>query len=109
MPKDFTVKSIALHKCCSSQCIFAVNRQMGTVNFQLQAVLDKFPDHQELVRHLYYKDMEFRSICEEYYLAIAQLNKFKKEFSEKIESVGEYERALYELEKELAGCITSNK
>jgi uncharacterized protein (UPF0262 family) len=74
---------------------------MESINFQLEAVRERFPEYKEDILSLYYKDPEFRAICEDYYLCIRYLEKVKKEYTEKIESINEYERIQTELEKEL--------
>ena len=50
---------------------------------------------------LYYQDKKFRAIVEDYYLAVQHLDKFRKQYSEKLESIEEYEKVLHELEIEL--------
>jgi hypothetical protein len=54
---------------------------------------------------LYYRDNKFRAIVEDYYLAIQHLDKFRKQFSEKLESIEEYEKVLHDLEIELRDRI----
>jgi uncharacterized protein (UPF0262 family) len=54
---------------------------------------------------LYYHDNKFRAIVEDYYLAVQHLDKFRKQFSEKLETIEEYENVLHELEIELQGRI----
>ena len=75
--------------------------QMEAKNFQLEVVKDRWPEYKDDILALYYRDKKFRAIVEDYYLAIQHLDKFRKQFSEKLESIEEYEKVLHELEIEL--------
>jgi len=79
--------------------------KMDTINSQLEAIKERWPEHKDDILALYYKDAKFRAICDDYYLSLQYLNKFKKEFSEKLETIEEYERLLHDLEIELQGRI----
>ena len=74
---------------------------MEAKNFQLEVVKGRWPEYKDDILSLYYKDNKFRAIVEDYYLAIQHLDKFRKQFSEKLESIEEYEKVLRELEIEL--------
>jgi len=74
---------------------------MEAKNFQLEAVKEKWPQFKDHILSLYYHDPRFRAICEDYYLAVQHLEKFRKQFSEKLETIEEYENVLHELEIEL--------
>jgi len=74
---------------------------MEAKNFQLEVVKERWPEHKDDILSLYYRDNKFRAIVEDYYLAIQHLDKFRKQFSEKLESIEEYEKVLRELEIEL--------
>ncbi len=74
---------------------------MEAKNFQLQVVKERFPLEEREIGRLYYHDMEFRAICEDYYLCLFYLGKFRKESSEKNETVEEYEKIMHDLESEL--------
>ena len=78
---------------------------MAAVNFQLEAVKKRFPEYKDDILALYRADTEFRTIVDDYFLCISYLEKFKKEFSEKIDSITEYERMQQELEKELKNTL----
>lgn len=78
---------------------------MEAKNFQLEVVKERWPEYQDHIRSLYYKDNKFRAIVEDYYLAVQHLDKFRKQFSEKMESIEEYEKVLHELEIELQDRI----
>jgi hypothetical protein len=74
---------------------------MEAKNFQLEAVKKRWPEYKDHILSLYYHDNKFRGIVEDYYLAVQHLDKFRKQFSEKLESIEEYEKVLRELEVEL--------
>jgi hypothetical protein len=79
--------------------------KMDTINSQLEAIKERWPEQKDDILALYYKDAKFRAICDDYYLSLQYLNKFKKEFSEKLETIEEYEKILTELETELQDRI----
>jgi DNA repair ATPase RecN len=79
--------------------------QMEAKNFQLEVVKERWPEHKDDILSLYYRDNKFRAIVEDYYLAIQHLDKFRKQFSEKLESIEEYEKVLHDLEIELRDRI----
>ena len=74
---------------------------MEPLNIQLSIIKEMFPDQKEWVGELYSKDEEFRSLCDDYSTCIRFLYKFKKESSEKIDSIQEYENVRMILEREL--------
>lgn len=78
---------------------------MEAKNFQLEVVKERWPEYQDDILSLYYQDKKFRSIVEDYYLAVQHLDKFRRQFSEKLESIEEYEKVLHELEVELQNRI----
>ena len=80
-------------------------RTMEARNFQLETVKERWPKYKDHIADLYYKDAKFRTICEDYYLCIQYLEKFKKEFSERLETIEEYKKIQQELEKELQDRI----
>jgi hypothetical protein len=82
--------------------------RMEVKNFQLEAVKERWPEYQDHILSLYYRDNKFRAICEDYYLCIQHLDKFRKEFSEKLQTIEEYEKMLQELEIELKGRINAD-
>jgi hypothetical protein len=79
--------------------------KMETKNLQLEAIKKKWPEYKDQIMALYYRDTKFRAICDDYYLSLQYLNKFRKEFSEKLETIEEYEKILTELEMELQDRI----
>ena len=83
--------------------------KMDAINYQLEAIKERWPKYKDHILALYYKDPKFRAICDDYYLSLQYLSKFKKEFSEKLETIKEYEKLLNELESELQGRIDKNK
>jgi hypothetical protein len=78
---------------------------MEAKNFQLETVKERWPEYKDHILSLYYRDNRFRAICEDYYLCMKHLDKFRKEFSEKLETIEEYEKMRQELENELQGRI----
>jgi len=70
-------------------------------NLQLEAIKEKWPEYKDQIMALYYQDTKFRAICDDYYLSLQYLNKFRKEFSEKLETIEDYENIITELETEL--------
>jgi hypothetical protein len=74
-------------------------------NLQLEAIREKWPEYKDQIMALYYKDTKFRAICDDYYLSLQYLNKFRREFSEKRETIEEYEKLLNDLAIELQGRI----
>jgi len=74
-------------------------------NLQLEAIKEKWPEYKDQIMALYYQDTKFRAICDDYYLSLQYLNKFRKEFSEKLDAIEDYEKILNELEGELQGRI----
>ena len=78
---------------------------MKLLNEHLKAVKEKFPDEAARIEDLYASDEDFRTLCEDYFSCIQQLQKFKKEFSEKQYSFDEYKNIQTELEKELYNFI----
>ena len=79
--------------------------KMDTINSQLQAIKERWPEYKDQIMALYYRDTKFRAICDDYYLSLQYLDKFRKEFSEKRETIDEYEKLLHDLEIELQGRI----
>lgn len=82
---------------------------MEAKNFQLQAVKERFPAQERDITNLYYHDLEFRAICEDYYLCMFYLIKFRKETSETTQSVEEYEEIKRVLESELLDRLRAGK
>jgi hypothetical protein len=78
---------------------------MEAKNFQLETVKERWPEYKDHILSLYYTDNKFRAICEDYYLCMRHLDKFRKEFSEKLQTIEEYEKMRQELEVELQGRI----
>jgi len=78
---------------------------MEPLNIQLSIIKEMFPDQKEYIGELYAKDEEFRSLCDDYSTCIRFLHKFKKEFSEKVDSIDEFENARKMLEKELSEYV----
>ena len=74
---------------------------MESLDAQLRAVKQKFPEQGDRIEQLYESDEDFRALCADYVLCIRQLVEIEKEFSEKEHSMKEYKNIRKELEKEL--------
>ncbi|HYK44134.1 MAG TPA: hypothetical protein VEV83_03135 [Parafilimonas sp.] len=78
---------------------------MESLNAQLRAVKQKFPEQGDRIEQLYEVDEDFRALCADYVLCMRQLVEIEKEFSEKEHSMKEYKNIRRELEKELHDFI----
>ena len=82
---------------------------MEVKSFRLKTIKERWPEYKDHILSLYYTDNKFRAICEDYYLCMSHLDKFRKEYSEKQQTIEEYERLRQELEIELQGRINSEQ
>ena len=80
---------------------------MESLDAQLRAVKQKFPEQGDRIEQLYESDEDFRALCADYVLCIRQLVEIEKEFSEKEHAMKEYKIIRKELEKELHEFIYS--
>jgi DNA repair ATPase RecN len=80
---------------------------MESLNAQLRAVKEKFPEQSNRIEELYEMDEDFRTLCHDYVLCMRQLMEIKKQFSEKQHYMKEYKYIRKELEKELHDFIFS--
>ena len=80
---------------------------MESLDAQLRAVKQKFPEQGDRIEQLYESDEDFRALCADYVLCIRQLVEIEKEFSEKEHSMKEYKNIRKELERELHDFIYS--
>ena len=80
---------------------------MESLDAQLRAVKQKFPEQGDRIEQLYESDEDFRALCADYVLCMRQLVEIEKEFSEKEHSMKEYKNIRKELEKELHEFIYS--
>ena len=78
---------------------------MESLDAQLRAVKQKFPEQGDRIEQLYEDDEDFRALCADYVLCMRQLVEIEKEFSEKEHSMKEYKNIRRELEKELHDFI----
>jgi len=85
--------------------LWATMSKIDARNLQLEAIKEKWPEYKDQIMALYYRDTKFRAICDDYYLSLQYLNKFRKEFSEKLETIEDYENIITELETELRDRI----
>ena len=80
---------------------------MESLDAQLRAVKQKFPEQGDRIEQLYESDEDFRALCADYVLCMRQLVEIEKEFSEKEHSMKEYKNIRKELERELHDFIYS--
>jgi len=80
---------------------------MESLDAQLRAVKQKFPEQGDRIEQLYESDDDFRALCADYVLCMRQLVEIEKEFSEKEHSMKEYKNIRKELERELHDFIYS--
>ena len=80
---------------------------MESLDAQLRAVKQKFPEQGDRIEQLYESDEDFRALCADYVLCMRQLVEIEKEFSEKEHAMKEYKNIRKELEKELHEFIYS--
>ena len=74
---------------------------MKSVTDQLGILKNHFPLQEEKIENLYHVDPVFRTLCSDYIYCLDALEKLRFEFSEKMNSVDEYENVKQELEAEL--------
>ncbi len=74
---------------------------MKSVKDQLGILKNHFPLQEEKIEDLYQDDPVFRTLCSDYIYCLDALEKLRFEFSEKRNSVDEYEHVKKELETEL--------
>ncbi|WP_306753140.1 hypothetical protein [Paracoccus actinidiae] len=68
-----------------------------------------FPDRAKAIRRLYLKDEQFRSICEDLFLAQASLRQFEgKPDAETLEEVKDFRTVLQELKAELRAYLDAS-
>lgn len=79
--------------------------KMESLNAQLRAVKQKFPEQNERIEELFEQNNDFRTLCMDYFLCLQYMQKFKEEFSEKHLTLEEYKSIRSELEKELSDSI----
>ena len=80
---------------------------MESLDAQLRAVKQKFPEQGDRIEQLYESDEDFRALCADYVLCMRQLVEIEKEFSEKEHAMKEYKNIRKELERELHDFIYS--
>ena len=79
--------------------------QMESLNAQLRAVKQQFPEQGDRIEQLYESDEDFRALCADYLLCMRHLLEIEKEFTEKKHTIVEYKSIRRELEKELHDFI----
>ena len=74
---------------------------MKSVIDQMNIVKDRFPLHKNKVEELYHGNPVFRTLCNDYIYCLEYLDKLRNEFTEKKNSVDEYEQVKQDLEGDL--------
>jgi hypothetical protein len=73
----------------------------------LKMVINKFPEQANRLTELFYKDENFREICEDYVLCIRSMDKIISTTSMTNRILKEYKKALKELENEMLMYLDS--
>ena len=74
----------------------------------LAEAIARFPDQAPLLRRLALKDQAFRSLCEDYALALASLARFEaRSDAAKRPEIADYQMVIAELESEVARFLTA--
>lgn len=80
--------------------------QPNSARSQMGVVSDRFPKFVSVIRRLFLKDQGFRSICEDYVLAVETLARFQRlpdaDFRTEIP---EFKRVVHELEVEILSYL----
>ena len=82
---------------------------MEVINEELRAAKERFPDQSARIEELYKSDPDFKALCADYLLCIKTLQEFRKEFSNKLSAIAEYQDICQDLEKELGDFISDAK
>ena len=73
---------------------------------EIDAVIDRFPEHAPLIKRLFLKDRVFRSVCEDFSVAMVTLERFKNlPDADYRTEIPEYKRVIRELEVEILSCL----
>ena len=73
-------------------------------------VVERFPERKELVRRLYLKDEQFRSMCEDFLLSIDSLRRFEGRPDAHLRpEVDDYRALLGELEAEIRSYLATTE
>lgn len=74
----------------------------------VELVVERFPERMDLIRRLYLRDERFRSICEDFSLSIASLQRFEGRPDAHLRpEVDDYRSMLRELEAEPRTYLTA--
>jgi hypothetical protein len=82
---------------------------MEAPNPELKLLIEKFPEYTARIIELYRNDPDFRDLCADYNLCSNLLLGYKREFSEKLYTIKEYQDIYDELEKELRDFLKAGK
>ncbi|MFI5153066.1 MAG: hypothetical protein ACHQET_07000 [Chitinophagales bacterium] len=70
-------------------------------NILLEALKMKFPGQRERIEQLYLSEMDFQSLCMDYFSCMQRLANFQKIIEKEKQYISDYEEVCRNLEKEL--------
>lgn len=73
---------------------------------QLSLIKQLFPKHELWIEQLYLQNADFKGLCDDYYSCVLHLQKFRKEFADKVDNIKEYENVRKILEDEIREFIS---
>lgn len=68
---------------------------------ELQFLIERFPAHQLRITELYFKDSDFRQLCDDYCLSVNVLNAFKQNEPDYRKVENDYKLVSEELKREI--------
>jgi len=68
---------------------------------ELQFLIGRFPAHQTKISELYYKDSDFKQLCDDYCLSINMLEAFRQTEPDYRKVENDYKQVSEELKKEI--------
>jgi hypothetical protein len=76
----------------------------------LDYIIEKFPDHRASIIHLYNKDEDFRTLCEDYMASAQALEKYRQKAIKDKQFENDFSQIYVELENEIIHLLaTANK
>ena len=81
---------------------------MNITEINPYALLDRFPSHREIIRHLFKRDKTFQTLCSDYQRCSKALHHWNKsDLQEASQRMKEYDDLLSELESEILEIINN--
>jgi hypothetical protein len=78
---------------------------MDAENNELHEILKKFPQHAQRIEKLYHDNEDFRTLCQDYFVCLKHLKKYRKKSGETQLALNEYTTIYNDLENELSHFI----